>query len=110
MTSRGGWVRCPTRSWQPSGPSAVRVTIEPEGGGEVGRVTLQTVADAVGVSRMTVSNAFSRPDQLSPAMRERILATADELGYAGPDPAARALARGRAGAVGVVMTESLGDA
>ena len=93
----------------PSQP-AVRVAIGPEGGGEVGRVTLQTVADAVGVSRMTVSNAFSRPDQLSPAMRERILATADELGYSGPDPAARALARGRAGAVGVVMTESLGDA
>jgi DNA-binding LacI/PurR family transcriptional regulator len=73
-------------------------------------VTLQTVANAVGVSRMTVSNAFSRPDQLSPAMRERILATADELGYSGPDPAARALARGRAGAVGVVMNESLGEA
>lgn len=91
-------------------PVAVRVAIGPEGGGEVGRVTLQTVADAVGVSRMTVSNAFSRPDQLSPALRERILATADELGYSGPDPAARALARGRAGAVGVVMTESLGDA
>ena len=31
----------------------------------MGRVTLQTVADRVGVSRMTVSNAFSRPDQLS---------------------------------------------
>ena len=31
----------------------------------VGRVTLQTVADKVGVSRMTVSNAFSKPDQLS---------------------------------------------
>lgn len=76
----------------------------------MGRVTLQTVADAVGVSRMTVSNAFSRPDQLSPALRERVLATAAELGYSGPDPAARALARGRAGAVGVVMTESLGEA
>jgi DNA-binding LacI/PurR family transcriptional regulator len=73
-------------------------------------VTLQTVADAVGVSRMTVSNAFSRPDQLSPAMRERVLATAEELGYSGPDPAARALARGSAGAVGVVLTESLSEA
>ena len=29
------------------------------------RVTLQTIADQVGVSRMTVSNAFSRPDPLS---------------------------------------------
>jgi DNA-binding LacI/PurR family transcriptional regulator len=71
------------------------------------RVTLQTIADKVGVSRMTVSNAFSRPDQLSPAMRKRILDAATELGYVGPDPAARALARGTAGAVGVLLTDSL---
>jgi DNA-binding LacI/PurR family transcriptional regulator len=71
----------------------------------VGRVTLQTVADRVGVSRMTVSNAFSRPDQLSNALREKILAVADELGYVGPDPAARALARGTTGAVGIMLTE-----
>lgn len=76
----------------------------------MGRVTLQTVADAVGVSRMTVSNAFSRPDQLSAALRERILAAATELGYAGPDPTARALARRSTGAVGVVLTDSLGEA
>ena len=73
----------------------------------MGRVTLQTVADKVGVSRMTVSNAFSRPDQLSSHLRTRILAAAQELGYAGPDPAARALARGTAGSVGVLMTDSL---
>jgi DNA-binding LacI/PurR family transcriptional regulator len=73
----------------------------------VGKVTLQTVADAVGVSRMTVSNAFSRPDQLSAPLRERILEAARELGYAGPDPSARALARGSTGAVGVVLTDSL---
>lgn len=77
---------------------------------DVGRVTLQTVADRVGVSRMTVSNAFSRPDQLSASLREQILATAAELGYVGPDPAARALARRSVGAVGVVLTESLGEA
>ena len=57
------------------------------------RVTLQTLADRVGVSRMTVSNAFSRPDQLSDEVRARILGLAAELGYAGPDPTARALAR-----------------
>lgn len=90
--------------------TAARVAIEHRDGEGLGRVTLQTVADAVGVSRMTVSNAFSRPDQLSPALRERILATATELGYSGPDPAARALARGSAGAVGVVLTHSLGEA
>jgi DNA-binding LacI/PurR family transcriptional regulator len=70
-------------------------------------VTLQTIADRVGVSRMTVSNAFSRPDQLSPALRDQILATARDLGYVGPDPAARALARGTTGAVGVLLTDSL---
>lgn len=74
------------------------------------RVTLQTIADRVGVSRMTVSNAFSRPDQLSAELRGRILAAAEELGYAGPDPAARALARGTTGAVGVLLTDSVRDA
>ncbi len=71
------------------------------------RVTLQTIADHVGVSRMTVSNAFSRPDQLSDGLRLKILDAARELGYVGPDPAARALARGTTGAVGVLLTASL---
>ena len=71
------------------------------------RVTLQTIADQVGVSRMTVSNAFSRPDQLSAAMRQKILDAATELGYVGPDPAARALARGTTGAIGILLTSSL---
>jgi DNA-binding LacI/PurR family transcriptional regulator len=74
------------------------------------RVTLQTIAERVGVSRMTVSNAFSRPDQLSVALREKILATAAELGYPGPDPAGRALARGTTGAVGILLTDSMGTA
>jgi DNA-binding LacI/PurR family transcriptional regulator len=73
----------------------------------VARVTLQTIADRLGVSRMTVSNAFSRPDQLSESLRTKILQAAGELGYAGPDPAGRALARGTTGAVGVLLTSSL---
>ena len=70
-------------------------------------MTLKTVAERVGVSAMTVSNAFSRPDQLSAALREKILAAAAELGYAGPDPAARTLARGATGTVGILITDSL---
>ena len=70
-------------------------------------MTLQTIADAVGVSRMTVSNAFSRPDQLSSDLRATILDKAAELGYAGPDPTARSLARGRAGTVGVLLTDTV---
>ena len=77
---------------------------------EVARVTLKTIAEHLGVSRMTVSNAFSRPDQLSEDLRARILSAAEELGYAGPDPAARALARGRTGVVGMVLTNSPRDA
>ena len=71
------------------------------------RVTLQSIADQVGVSRMTVSNAFSRPDQLSGELRDRILAVAAELGYSGPDPAARSLATGTSGAIGVLWTQPL---
>jgi DNA-binding LacI/PurR family transcriptional regulator len=78
--------------------------------GSVARVTLQTIADELGVSRMTVSNAFSRPDQLSAELRNRVLATATSLGYTGPDPAARALARGSAGAIGLMFTDQLQDA
>jgi DNA-binding LacI/PurR family transcriptional regulator len=69
--------------------------------------TLADVARTVGVSRTTVSNAYNRPDQLSPALRDRILAAADALGYCGPDPVARGLRRGRTGLVGLVYDQPL---
>jgi DNA-binding LacI/PurR family transcriptional regulator len=65
------------------------------------------VARAVGVSPSTVSNAFNRPERLSAELRERVLQAAAELGYGGPDPAARTLRRGRAGAVAVVLGRRL---
>jgi DNA-binding LacI/PurR family transcriptional regulator len=71
------------------------------------RPTLQTVAQAVGVSRSTVSNAYSNPDQLSAELREKIFEVARGIGYPGPNPAARSLRRGRAGAIGVLFTDSL---
>lgn len=71
------------------------------------RVTIRTVAEAVGVSTSTVSNAYNRPDQLSAQLRDRIMGTAAALGYAGPDAAGRSLRSGRAGAVGVLLTEAL---
>jgi DNA-binding LacI/PurR family transcriptional regulator len=76
--------------------------------GNVGnRVTLNTIAEAVGVSRTTVSNAYNRPDQLAPELRDRILGTARELGYCGPDPAARRLRSGRRDAVGLLVSDGL---
>lgn len=63
------------------------------------RVGLRDVAQRLGVSAVTVSNAFNRPDQLSPALRARVLEAAAEMGYAGPDPSARMLRTGHAGAI-----------
>ena len=100
-------------TFAPPGPAPATYPVPhgaEQGGVVVSRVTLQTIADRVGVSRMTVSNAFSRPDQLSAEMRRTILAAAADLGYVGPDPSARALARGTTGAVGVLLTESVGTA
>lgn len=65
------------------------------------------VAEELGVSPMTVSNAYSHPERLSAALRERVLETARRLGYAGPDPLGRGLRRGRAGALGVVYDNLL---
>src|ERR1700754_1563023 len=78
--------------------------------GDTPQVTLATVAQAVGVSRMTVSNAYNRPDQLSPDLRRRILAVAGELGYSGPNPVARTLSRGETGSIGLVFDYPLTQA
>ena len=59
------------------------------------------------MSTMTVSNAYNRPEKLSAELRERVLAKAAELGYAGPDAVARSLRRGRTGVLGVVLGEAL---
>jgi DNA-binding LacI/PurR family transcriptional regulator len=74
------------------------------------RPTLDTIAQRVGVSRATVSNAYNRPDQLSTALRERIIATAKQLGYAGPDPVARSLATKQAGSVAFMLCDGLSSA
>lgn len=69
--------------------------------------TLASLAAELGVSRTTVSNAYNHPDQLSLALRERILAAAEARGYPGPDPTARSLRTRRVGSVGVLLTEHL---
>jgi DNA-binding LacI/PurR family transcriptional regulator len=70
-------------------------------------VTLTRIAEELGVSAMTVSNAYNHPDRLSEALRERIFETARRLGYGGPDPVGRSLRRQRTDVVGVLYSNPL---
>ncbi|WP_374455786.1 LacI family DNA-binding transcriptional regulator [Nocardioides sp.] len=65
--------------------------------------TLADVATAAGVSLSTASLAFSGNKPVSAATRERVLAAAATLGYAGPNPLARNLRQGRSGVVGIAV-------
>jgi DNA-binding LacI/PurR family transcriptional regulator len=74
------------------------------------RVRLRDVAERAGVSVGSASQAFGRPELVSEQVRKRVLDAADALGYPGPDPAARRLRLGRAGAIGLIFGERLGYA
>ncbi len=65
------------------------------------------VAEAAGVSVMTVSYVYSRPDRVADDTAARVRAAAAQLGYPGPHPGARSLRRGRAGSLGFVLGERL---
>lgn len=70
-------------------------------------VRLSDVAKAAGVSRGTASNAFNHPEIVRPKVREKVLAAAAALGYAGPDPRGRMLRAGKVNAIGVATAEPL---
>jgi LacI family transcriptional regulator len=65
--------------------------------------TVADVAARAGVSRATVSYAFTQPDRVSPELRRRVLEAADELGYVGND-AARRLRVGHSLALGLLVS------
>ncbi len=67
-----------------------------------GRITLQDVAEAAGVSPITVSRALRGERSVAQELVERVRAAADRLGYV-PDPAARALASQRGTQVPVLV-------
>jgi len=69
------------------------------------RATLAQVAARAGVSVSTASLAFSGSGPVSDATRRKVLAAAEELQYAGPDPRGRSLRQGRSGIIGVIMEE-----
>ena len=70
-------------------------------------LTLKDMAERLGVSTATMSNAFNRPDQLSRELREHILTECRDAGYSGPNAAARSLRTGRTGIIGVMLSNYL---
>lgn len=65
------------------------------------------MAARAGVSVSTASLTYSGSGPVSEATRERVLAAAAELGYAGPDPRARSLRQGRSDTIGVVVESTV---
>nr|WP_321455772.1 LacI family DNA-binding transcriptional regulator [uncultured Cohaesibacter sp.] len=66
------------------------------------QVTMQDVADAAGVSRMTVSRALRENSIVNAKTRKRILDVVQELGYV-PDQAAGSLSSRKSGFVSVLI-------
>ncbi len=67
-------------------------------------VTIKDVATKAGVSPITASRTFSGSHTVAEETRRRVLAAADELGYA-PDLLARGLVHRRVPVVGLLVTE-----
>lgn len=71
------------------------------------KMTIKSLANILGVSHTTVSNAWNNPEKLSPQLRERILDYANAIGFQGPDKLARALRTGKANTIGVIFNDSM---
>ncbi|MBA2681338.1 MAG: LacI family DNA-binding transcriptional regulator, partial [Ktedonobacteraceae bacterium] len=70
-------------------------------------VTIRDVAEAAGVTIGTVSKALNGQGKLRQETRDRIRATAEELGFR-PNILAQGLLRGRTYTVGLLTTDSYG--
>ncbi|MFO7648637.1 gluconate operon transcriptional repressor GntR [Halomonas sp. 3H] len=66
------------------------------------RPTLQDIADRVGATKMTVSRCLRDPATVSEALRERIFAAAEQVGYI-PNRAPDLLSRSTSHSIGVLV-------
>lgn len=66
------------------------------------RVTLQDVAQFIGISAITVSRALHKPDKVSDSMRKKVDSAVQELGYI-PNRAASALASAESRIVSLII-------
>lgn len=67
-------------------------------------VTIHHVAQRAGVSASTVSRALTTPDLVRADTRERVLQSADEVGYR-PNRAARGLSTGKTANIGLIVPD-----
>ena len=67
-------------------------------------VTMQNIAEKIGVSQVTVSRVFSNHPRISKATRERVLREARRLNYR-PNAIARSLATRRTNTLGLVVPD-----
>ena len=68
------------------------------------RPTINQVAEAAGVTKSSVSRAYTRPEMLSEETVRKIFAAAEELGYV-PNHTARALSTGRHGNIALIVPD-----
>ena len=68
------------------------------------RATIRQVAERSGVSRATVSRAFTRPEMLSQATVDHVLSIARQMNYV-PNQVARALSTGRYGNIALIVPD-----
>jgi LacI family transcriptional regulator len=68
------------------------------------RATLKDVAEAAGVSQSTTSRALTGAGYVAPAVRDRVRATAERLGYV-PHAMARSLRQQVSRSIGVVVSD-----
>ncbi len=71
------------------------------------RITISDLAAAAGVSKSSASAALNNKPGVSEQTRERVLALALEMGWS-PSYAAQSLSSSRAGAIGLIISRSLG--
>ena len=68
---------------------------------------MKSIAEELGVTHTTVSNAFNHPGKLSESLRKRIIDYAHSVNFYGPDNIGRALRTGRSDAIGIIFNDTL---
>lgn len=68
------------------------------------QVTLKQIADELGISAMTVSRAINNKSNVDEKTRERVLKTAEQMGYT-PNYLAKGLVSKKTNTIGVVLPE-----